>query len=267
MTKVVVIGMGRMGRLIVKRLHNEGLDILGVLDASGAPVLGKDAGILAGIDPLGVKVVSSSNLEETLDAVKPDVVVDFTVAAACVRNLKVVAARRINIIIGTTGFSQKQLEEIEQEITESQIGAVMSPNMSVGVNIFWKLVGSAAKRLKGYDTEILETHHRLKKDAPSGTAIKTAEIIAERQGRNLKDVAVYGRHGTSIRKEDEIGIHAIRAGDIVGEHKVIFCTEGERVEITHKAHSREAFVEGVVRAIKFIGGKQGIYSMKEVLGI
>jgi 4-hydroxy-tetrahydrodipicolinate reductase len=256
-----------MGKLIVKMLSSAGHKVVSVVDAPGTVDLSKDAGLLAGISELGVKVSSSDKLSETLDETKPDVVVDFTTASACVGNAKTVSGKKINLVIGTTGFTEAQKKEIEDTVKKNKVGAVLSPNMSVGVNAYWKLVAEAAKTLKGYDVEVIEAHHRFKKDAPSGTALKTAEVICEAQGRSLKDVGVYGRKGDAPRKEGEIGIHAIRAGDIVGEHTVLFSTLGERLEVTHRAHSREAFVSGVMKAVDFIAGKKGFYDMKDVLGL
>ncbi len=267
MAKVCVLGFGRMGKLIVKMLLASGHKVVAVVDAPGSPDVGKDAGMLAGVQETGIIVSGSDKLEETLKKTKPDVVVDFTQAKACMGNLSAVARAKADIVIGTTGFTDEQKREIEATVKKGNIGAVLSPNMSVGVNAYWKLVSEAAKILSGYDVEIIEAHHRFKKDAPSGTALKTAEVVCEAQGKSLKEAGVYGRRGEAPRKEGEIGIHAIRAGDIVGEHTILFSTLGERVEVTHRAHSREAFVSGVVKAVDFVAGKKGFYSMKDVLGL
>jgi len=256
-----------MGKLIIRNLVESGHEVVAAVDALDSPVVGKDAYSLAGLKDGGVEVSSSEELAETLGKTAPDVAVDFTTAAACVVNAKIVAGAGVNLVIGTTGLSEEQKAELEKTIEESGVGAVVSPNMSVGVNAYWELVGEAAKILRDYDIEIVEAHHMFKKDAPSGTALRTAEVICEALGKSLSDVAVYGREGDAPRKEGEIGIHAIRAGDIVGEHTVLFSTSGERVEVTHRAHSREAFVSGVVKAVDFVVGKKGLYSMKDVLGL
>ncbi len=265
--KIAMLGMGRMGREIVRNATEEGMEVVAAIDKDDSPAVGEDAGTLAGIRALGVNVTGSGNLAEILEESKPDVVIDFSSPTACLENSAVVCAKRINMIIGTTGFSDGELRELKKNIESSGIGAVISPNMSVGVNVFWDLVRNATGLLKGYDIEITEAHHRFKKDAPSGTAKKTAEIIAEELGESLSDSVVYGRKGIKERQAGEIGIHAIRAGDIVGEHTVMFSTLGERLEIIHRAHSRRAFSSGVGMAVKFIHGKKGIYGMDDVLGL
>lgn len=249
MIKIAVLGVGRMGREIIKQAVAEKFHIVGAIDSEKSEFLERDAGILSGIGEIDVIVEGSENLAEILDKAKPDVVIDFTNADACVRNSKIVCDKKINMVIGTTGFTEEQMKELKDNITRNNIGVVISPNMSVGVNVFWNLVKDASKLLKEYDIEIIEAHHRFKKDKPSGTALKTTEIISK-----------------EIKKDrNEIPVHAIRAGDIVGEHTVIFSTIGERLEITHRAHSRMAFVNGVIKAVKFIYGKRGIYGMGDVL--
>jgi len=265
--KVAMLGMGRMGGEIIKKAIEEGLAVVAAIDRDDNPSVGQDAGTIAGIPALGVNVTGAGALAEILDQSKPDIVIDFSTPKACVKNSAIVCNKGINMVVGTTGLSEEQMSELKQNIQNSGIGAVISPNMSVGVNVFWELVKNATGLLKDYDIEITEAHHRFKKDAPSGTAKKTAEIIVEELGRNLNEAAVYGREGIKERQQGEIGIHAVRAGDIVGEHTVLFGTLGERVEITHKAHSRGAFSSGVIRAAEFIHGKKGIYSMADVLGL
>lgn len=267
MAKVCVLGFGRMGKLIVKRLLTEGHEIVAVVDAPESKDLGKDAGSLAQMESIGVNVSSSKELASVLEESMPEVVVDFSGASACVANAGVVFSRGISMVIGTTGFTGEQRERILRGASEGGVGLVISPNMSVGVNAFWKLVGKAAKLLEGYDVEIIEAHHRFKKDAPSGTALKTASVICEALGKSLEDVAVYGRHGDCPRKDGEIGVHAVRAGDIVGEHTVIFSTLGERVEVVHRAHSRDALVSGAVKAVDYVVGKKGVFGMDAVLGL
>jgi len=267
MTKIMVLGCGRMGREIIREAVDSGYRLVAAIDAEDSPLNGADAGLISGINKLGVKVMPATHLEQLLDETRPDVVVDFTNAQACFWNTKVIVQKNTNMVIGTTGLTPGQLKEVEQEINNHNVGAVISPNMSVGVNVFWQLIKQATGYLKDYDIELIESHHRFKKDAPSGTAIKTADIISEIKGDKLEDVGVYGRHGAAERKKDEIGIHAIRAGDIVGEHTVIYATLGERIEVTHKAHSRGALVKGVIKAIKFIKDKKGVYGMDEVLGL
>jgi len=267
MIKIAVIGFGRMGKEIIKEAVAEGFKVVAVIDAPGSQYAGKDAGSLAGIESLGVAVSTSDVLAKTLDYAKPDVVIDFSSPAACVKNSKVASEKKIDLVIGTTGFSEKDLSEIKENVKKNNIGAVISPNMSMGVNVFWEIVREAAKMLKDYDIEIIEKHHRFKKDAPSGTALKTADIIGKSIGTDLEKNAVYGRKGLKERAKGEIGIHAIRAGDIVGEHTVLFGTLGERVEITHTAHSRGALTKGAILAARYIKGKKGVYGMNDVLGL
>ncbi len=266
-TKIAMLGMGRMGREIVRNAAAEGMQVVAAIDSDDSPAVGQDAGALAGIPALGVTVAGAGNLMDILDRAKPDVVVDFSGPGACVKNSAIVCENKIDMVIGTTGLSDEQTGELKKNIEGAGIGAVISPNMSVGVNVFWEMVRNATGLLKDYDIEITEAHHRFKKDAPSGTAKKTAEVIADELNEKLSDSAVYGREGIKERQPGEIGIHAIRAGDIVGEHTVLFGTLGERVEITHRAHSRGAFSSGVIRAVQFISGKKGIFSMADVLGL
>jgi 4-hydroxy-tetrahydrodipicolinate reductase len=253
--KVALLGVGRMGKAVARLISEaEGMEVVAAFDVSSV-----------GGEISGVEITDVSDLQETLEKVKPDVVVDFTSAGACMENVKVVAAAGVNTVIGTTGFTEKQLKELKETLKD--VGAVISPNMSVGVNVFWQIIGEVAKKLKDYDIEVVEAHHKFKKDAPSGTALKAVEILADAVGANVKEDIVYGRKRMSPRRKGEIGVHSIRAGDIVGEHTVVFGTIGEHLEIKHAAHSRDAFASGVIEAIKFIRKKKGIYDMGDVLGL
>ncbi|MCX6694943.1 MAG: 4-hydroxy-tetrahydrodipicolinate reductase [Candidatus Altiarchaeota archaeon] len=266
--KVMLLGMGRMGRQIARRMADEDdLRVVSAVAALGSNEIGKDVGLLAGVGNFNVVVSSADDIEDVLKKSKPDVAVDFTSAGACVKNAAVVARHGVDLVVGTTGFSEQQMSELTDVVKSSKIGAVVSPNMSVGVNVYWHVLRQAAKMLKGYDVEIVEAHHRFKKDAPSGTALKTAEVIAEALGRDLRECGVYGRKGDCLRGEGDIGIHAVRAGDIVGEHTVYFGTVGEHLEFKHVAHSRDAFVNGVLKAVRFVRGKEGFYGMDDVLGL
>jgi 4-hydroxy-tetrahydrodipicolinate reductase len=266
MIKVAVVGVGRTGSLAVKSLFESGFSIVSAFSSPTDSCVGKDVGLLAGVGMLGVPVTSSAKLDGKLAETKPEVVVDFTNAQAFMENLPVISKRKINIVVGTTGFSESQLSEIKETGEKQAIGIVLSPNMSVGVNVFWGLCREAAKSLKGYDVEIIDKHHRFKKDSPSGTALKAAQIIAKAQGLEQGEF-VYGRKGASLRAENEIGIHAIRAGNIVGEHTVIFASQTERIELTHIANTREAFSQGAAKAVEFIRNKKGFYDMGDVLGL
>lgn len=260
--KVAVAGArGRMGGQVVGSvLETENMELVAGFDSRG---VGEE--IAPGT---GVKILSPEELEHVLNKVEPDVFVDFTNAAAAVENVKVAARNNLKLVVGTTGFSEEQFKEMENAIKD-HVPAIISPNFSIGVNVFWKLIADAARHFLPYryHTEIIEMHHSHKKDAPSGTAVKAAEILADCLGE--KTAFVYGRQGiTGERKDEEIGIHAIRAGDIVGDHTVLYAGKGERLEITHRAHSREAFARGAIKAIEWINRKEeaGIYSMEEMMG-
>jgi len=253
MTRVAVTGcLGRMGTLVIQEVARAGdMQLVAGFDAAGAgrPLLGD------------VVVSDASELKQVLASNKPNVLIDFTVASAAVENVCTVAEMGVNLVVGTTGFSQDQLSRMITAI-DGKVAAVISPNFSVGVNLFWKLIAVAAKALKDYDIEVIEAHHNQKKDAPSGTALATVEVIKKALG----DVeVVYGREGIRLRGK-EIGVHAIRAGDIVGDHTVLFAGPGERLEIKHQAHNRTAFAAGAVRAARWVVDKEpGIYSMADVL--
>ncbi len=259
MIRVAVAGAaGRMGRLIVQNVvRDEELELVQAFDLRE---IGKDAGEVAGVGRIGIPITDAKEMEEKLDA---DVLVDFTTAEGAVENIRIASQKGVKLVVGTTGFTEDHWRKIEEFC--KNVPAVISPNFSIGVNIFWKLVEFAVQFLKDYDIEILEMHHRFKKDAPSGTALKAAEIIRRYLGDKK---LVFGREGVCPRG-DEIGVFAIRGGDIVGEHTVFFIGMGERIEITHRALSRQAFASGAIRAVKWIANvdKPGIYGMNDVLGL
>ncbi len=267
MTKIAILGFGRMGQEITKKALESGIDVVAAIDRVGHPDMENDLGTACGLGVVGVRLAPTENLDYLLTEIKPDVAIDFSSPDACMANSKIVLKHGICMVIGTTGFTQMQMEDLKKRINKSGAGAVISPNMSVGVNVFWSLVRNAARSLKDYDIEITETHHTQKKDAPSGTALKAAEFIAQELGRNLDEVAVYGRCGAASRKKGEIGIHSIRLGSVVGDHTVYFGNENESIEITHRAQSRDAFADGAIKAAHFIKGKKGVYDMSDVLGL
>ncbi len=263
MIKIAVTGAcGRMGGLIIENiLKSRDLKLVCALDVTN---IGKDIGEVMRTGKLNVPVDDANKIDAALDRSKPDVLIDFTIAGAAVKNVIASAGKKVNLVVGTTGFTPEQKALMEKAIKENGVAAVISPNFSIGVNVFWGLLAEAAKRLSDYDIEIIEAHHNQKKDAPSGTAVKAAEVISKTLGG--KEL-VYGRHGLSPRKQ-EIGIHAVRGGDIVGDHTVLFAGDGERIEIKHQAHSRQAFARGAVTAAAWVSSaKPGIYEMKDVLGI
>jgi len=253
---------GRMGRTLVRlAAADPELALAAALERADHPDLGRDAGELAGADRLGVSIASS--LEGDIAAL-----IDFSTADAMGDRLALAVARRAAFVVGTTGLDAHAGAALEK--AAESVPVLAAPNMSVGVNLLFGLVGDVARRLgKTYDVEIVETHHRFKADAPSGTALRLAERLADALGRDLSRDAVHGRQGRpGPRGAREIGLHAVRAGDVVGDHTVIFASLGERVEITHRAHSRDAFALGALRAAKFLAGKPpGRYEMAEVLGL
>ncbi|MFQ6050608.1 MAG: 4-hydroxy-tetrahydrodipicolinate reductase [Candidatus Hydrothermarchaeota archaeon] len=274
MINVVVAGScGRMGSEMVRTIYEqEDMKIVAGIERNDSPYIGKDLGEVVGLGKIGVTVYKSDDLLNVLKN-NVDVLVDFTNAHAAVETVKKSCEMGVNLVVGTTGFTPEQREIMEKAIKESGVSAVISPNMAVGVNLFFKITGELAKVLgDDYDIEIIEAHHKHKLDAPSGTAIRTGEIIAQVLGRDLDKDGVFGRQRGVIgeRGKKDIGFHAIRAGDIVGEHTVLFAGPGERIELTHRAHSRRAFANGALKAIRFVNsvGKTGkIYSSFDVLGL
>ncbi len=266
MIKVSIMGVaGRMGQSIFRLLNaQEDIQIVGATEIEGHPAIGNDIGIVSGEEEIGVSVTSGIE-ESSGDA---DVIVDFTAPSSSMVNARFASAHGKSMVIGTTGFSQEEKNELA-ELSRS-FPCVFSPNMSIGVNVMFEATKKIAEVLGDeFDVEIIEAHHKHKVDAPSGTALRLGEAAAEGLNRDFNSVARFERHGAiGERGEKEIGMQTIRAGDIVGEHTVMFCGAGERIELTHRALSRDNFAKGVVRAVKWISGKPaGMYTMKEVLGI
>lgn len=266
MTRIAVVGAGgRMGKSLVQAVHEtEGLILGAATERAESGLVGRDVGELAGLGNLNLAL--SSDLEAVVDAF--DVLIDFTAPSATLKHLQICRQAGKQMVIGTTGLSDDDKYKLAEAAEE--IGIVFAPNMSVGVNLCFKLLELAAKVMGDEaDIEIIEAHHRHKVDAPSGTALRMGEVIAETLGRDLESCAVYGREGnTGPRDRKTIGFETIRAGDIVGEHSVWFALEGERVEIAHKASSRMNFARGAVRASKWISTKsQGLFDMQDVLSL
>jgi 4-hydroxy-tetrahydrodipicolinate reductase len=238
--------------------------VVAALEQPGHPALGRDAGELAGGGALGVPISA-----DPAPALAPGrVLVEFTAPAATLAHLRLAAAQGARAVAGTTGLSAAEVDELRGLAARTAI--LFSPNMSVGVNLAFRVLALMAKALgDDYDVEITEIHHRTKKDAPSGTAARMAEVIAEALGRDLGQAGVYGRHGlVGERRPKEIGVHALRGGDVAGEHTVVFATAGERLELTHRASSRDTFARGALRAVRFIAAAPpGLYSMHDVLNI
>ncbi|MCG7893416.1 MAG: 4-hydroxy-tetrahydrodipicolinate reductase [Candidatus Thiodiazotropha taylori] len=266
MTRVAVVGAaGRMGKSLVQAVHEtDGLTLGAATERAESGLIGRDAGELAGLGSFGLALVD--DLAKVVDEF--DVVIDFTTPAATLKHLQICKDAGKQMVIGTTGLSDSDKAALAE--AGEKIGIVFAPNMSVGVNLCFKLLEVAAKVMGDEaDIEIIEAHHRHKVDAPSGTALRMGEVIADTLGRDLKSCAVYGREGnTGARDSKTIGFETIRAGDVVGEHSVWFAMEGERVEIAHKASSRMNFARGAVRASKWIGSKSnGLFDMQDVLSL
>ena len=265
MIKVTMTGAaGRMGTQIARMVRaTEGMALFGAVERPGVAV-GQDVGVLAGLGPVGVVVVD--DLAKALPGA--DVVIDFTSHEASARHAEQCAERGVALVIGSTGFTPEAKARVAA--AAKKIPVVLSPNMSVGVNVLFELVRQAAKVLgDGYDVEIVELHHKKKRDAPSGTAVRLGEVAAEALGRDPKDAFAFSRHGIiGERPPWQIGLQTVRGGDVVGEHTVYFFGDGERVELTHRATSRDQFARGAVRAAQWVVGKPaGLHDMAAVLGL
>lgn len=263
MVKIAINGAcGRMGaRIAALILEDPGLKLVAALERAGHQSLDKDIGTITGCGETGIRITTVLN-------VNADVLIDFSSPESSIAIAEICAEKNVALIVGTTGLNAQQYEKM-QHISQ-QIPCLISPNMSVGVNMMFELVAKMAKTLgEDFDIEIVEAHHRYKKDSPSGTALRLAEKICEATHRKMDKDVIYGRHGiTGERPMNQIGMHAIRSGDVIGDHTVIFGNLGERIEITHKAHTRDTFVRGAIRAAKFIAKKSpGMYSMTDVLQI
>ena len=266
MAEVVVAGAaGRMGSRLVALLKDDPeLRLVAALEAPGHAAVGRDAGESAGVGRLSVPI--TDDVEAAIG--KGRILIEFSVPEASLAHVRVVARRGGRAVIGTTGFTAPQREELARLGASAPL--LVSPNMSVAVNVAFRVLADMARLLgDDYDVEIVETHHRFKKDAPSGTALRMAEVVAQALGRDLSKTAVYDRHDQlAERTRKEIGMAALRSGDVVGEHTVSFGSLGERLELTHRAHSRDTFARGALRAARFIAtAKPGLYSMQDVLGL
>jgi 4-hydroxy-tetrahydrodipicolinate reductase len=266
MIRIAVTGAaGRMGgRIITAIKEAEGLELGGAVERTGHGLVGEDAGMVAGCGHSGVKIVD--DLATALDEV--DVLIDFTFPEVSLRNLAICARLGKSIVIGSTGFTPEQRAEAKR--FAGQVPVVLAPNMSVGVNLCFKVLKDVAATLgEDFDVEIVELHHNKKNDSPSGTAVRMGEIVAEALGRDYNEVANFHRQGMcGERTREEIGMQTVRGGDIVGEHTVYFIGMGERIEITHRAMSRDMFARGAVRAAGWLAGKPaGLYDMQDVLGL
>ena len=266
MTRVSVHGAaGRMGRSIVRVLvEDKGATLVSAIDRGSHSAIGQDAGVLAGLpEPLGVALTSS--LEAALE--RAEVVIDFSLPDASASLFAACAQRRVAAVVGTTGLDATARAQLDALCKVAPV--VVAPNYSVGVNVLWALAAQAVRLLgPEYDIEIVEMHHRHKLDAPSGTAARLAEVVAQARGVDAAKAVRPGRSGMGARMPDEIGVHALRGGDVVGDHTLVLAGPGEQIQLTHRAHSREIFALGAVRAAHFVVGRPpGLYEMTDVLGI
>lgn len=253
-----------MGKAIAECVDGaEGVELGGGTERAGSDLIGQDIGEVSGLGKKGVSIVD----DPAAALAACDAAIDFTTPESSIVTLNAAAQNGKPVVVGTTGFSADQKKEIAD--IGGKIPLVVAPNMSIGVNVLFKLVADAARVLgDDYDVEIVEAHHKFKKDAPSGTAVRISEIVADSLGRELKEVGVYGRKGFAGRAAKEIGVHTVRAGDIIGEHRVLFGGMGENFEIFHRAQSRQTFARGSIRAAQWILGQpQGVYDMQDVLGL
>ena len=264
-TRIGIVGAGgRMGRMLIEAaLKGEGVALGAAFDMPGSPTIGRNAGELVG---LASNVVVTDDVVAGLKDI--DVLIDFTRPQGTLVHLELCRKAGVGMVIGTTGFEADGKALIAEAARD--IPVVFAPNMAVGVNVVFKLLDMAARIMnEGYDIEVVEAHHRMKIDAPSGTALRMGEVVAAALGRSLDECAVYGREGvTGERDPSTIGFATVRGGDIVGDHTVMFCGIGERVEITHKAGSRMPYAQGSLRAARFMAGrKSGLFDMQDVLGL
>ncbi len=256
---------GKMGSFIGLLVSEaDDLELAGALEARGHRSIGADAGLVIGVGPLGTEIMD--DMEKAFAGT--DVIIDFTVPEVTMKIARYATEANKALVIGTTGLSDEEV--VSMESFARNIPIVLSPNMSIGVNVMFRVVSELTRLLgNAYDVEIVEAHHRLKKDAPSGTALGLARAIAGAKGVNLNDHACYERHGIiGPRPDGQIGIQTVRAGDIIGDHTVLFAGNNERIEITHRAHTRQNFAQGAIRAVRWIAGRApGMYSMMDVLGL
>ncbi len=263
--RAIVTGCcGRMGRAIVNAIENsDGIELVGGTERDGSPFVGIDVGEATGVGKKGFAI--AGNLADIIDGA--DVVIDFSIPSASLTHFLQAAEKGKGLVVGTTGFDPEHWKTFESMASSSK--TVIAPNMSVGVNVLFKLARDATKLLSDYDVEIVEMHHNQKLDAPSGTAVRLADVVADALGRKMTDVGKYGRYGVEgKRPKDEIGVMTLRGGDVVGDHTLIFAGTGERVELSHKAGSRDNFANGAVKAALWLAHQpKGLYDMQDVLGL
>jgi 4-hydroxy-tetrahydrodipicolinate reductase len=267
--RVALFGIGRMGQVAARNLlKDHSVKLVLVVSRSGGDKAGKDLGNILEIPDTGLTVKSSDQLIPSLTAARPDIVIDFTTPEAGLINLKAAAKHGASLIVGTTGYTKFQAEALRSIANMYNVSLVMAPNLSIGINMLIDSAKKMATVLTGFDIEVIEEHHRYKKDAPSGTAIRLAKLIAEGVGINPEKGLIFGRHGNKSGKGREIAIHAIRGGGTIGVHKIVFVSDNERLEIKHESINRNAFTDCLLKVIKYVHTQpQGVYSVEEILGL
>ena len=273
MIKLLILGpTGSMGRLLSKMaLEDDDIEVVAACDTTQ---ISDELGLIIGSqDPNKIRISDVKSLQEVIDDTQPEIVVDFTLAEATEKNCLLCVENGLRCVIGTTALSKDFLTRFEEQVRIHEAPAVISPNMATGVNVFFKMASILTNYLNDWDVEIIEAHHHRKADTPSGTALKIGQIISDTLKADFEEIAKFGRskgpNKRLVGAKNEIGIHSIRAGDIVGDHVVLYAGPGERIELKHQAHSRECFAEGAIKAIKFIANtkENKIYSTSEVLGL
>ncbi|MBP7332443.1 MAG: 4-hydroxy-tetrahydrodipicolinate reductase [Firmicutes bacterium] len=267
--RVALFGFGRMSQAAARNLLKyPSVKLVLVASRSGGEKIGRDIGDTLGIPATGLIVKGCDQLAQSLAAARPSIVVDFTNPEASLTNLKTAAKYGAHLIVGTTGYTKFQTEALRSIANMYEISLIMAPNLSIGINVLIDSAKKMAKVLKGFDIEVIEEHHRHKKDAPSGTAIRLARLIAEGVGINPEKELIFGRQGNKSAKGREIAIHAIRGGGTIGVHKIVFISDNERLEIKHESLNRNAFTDCLKKVIEYVHSHPpGIYSVEEILGL
>ena len=267
--RVALFGFGRMGQAAARNLLKEpSIKLVLVASRSDGDKVGKDIGDLLEIPATGIIIKDCDHLAQYLTAARPNIVVDFTNPEASLANLKTAAKHGAHLIVGTTGYTKFQTEALRSIANMYEVSLVMAPNLSIGINMLMDSAKKMAEVLSGFDIEVIEEHHRYKKDAPSGTAIRLAKLIAEGVGINPEKGLIFGRQGNKSAKGNEIAIHAIRGGGTIGVHKIVFMSDNERLEIKHESLNRNAFTDCLKKVIEYVRLRPpGIYSVEEILGL
>lgn len=267
--RVALLGPGRMGQVVARSLlANPLVRLVAVFTRPGSDKAGRDLGEVLGLPATGISIQSSEILPEAMHVLRPEMVIDFSTPEAAMRNLKIAAKHGAHLIVGTTGFTRLQLDALRSLAEMYRVSLVLAPNLSIGINVLMHAAMKMAEILSGFDVEIVEEHHRYKKDAPSGTAIRLAQAVAGVLGLNGEKGLVFGRHGNRKREAGEIAIHAIRGGGTVGVHKIIFVSDNERLELVHQSLNRNAFTDCLERIILYVHRHPpGVYTVEQILGL